>query len=246
MHADNNYLNMKKRMTLLLLAGCMMLASAASGQYYYNERYGYRFSEAWGFNLGTQGLGIELKVPTAPRWQFNAGLNVLPVSLYLNNGMGKYKIRSKVQAENYNIHGIFDYALVPEGNGGVWEKFVASAGLAFFFKAGGQLQSRLKDTYHYGEIEVPVEDVGTVDTKISWKNAVAPYFGIGLQQLELNERSFLGFTAGTYYMVSAPKVTMIGTNLLEGNSVNQETLARNVSSYRWWPVLQVNLNFRLN
>lgn len=243
MHADNHP-NMKKSITLFLLAGCMMLAVSASGQYYYNERYGYKFSDAWGFNLGTQGLGIELKLPMADRWQFNAGLNILPVSAYVNSGLGKYQIRSRAKMESYNVHALFDYSIAPEGEA-LWGKVVASMGLAFFFKADATLNSQLKDNYFYGEIEVPKEEVGMVSTEVSWKYALAPYIGLGLQQLELSERTYLGFSLGTYYMSTAPKVKMTGTALLSGNDVNEKVLARNLSSYRWWPVLQVNLNFRL-
>lgn len=232
---------MKKRLLFFFTAACMLMASSLRAQYYYNERYGYFFQQKFGFHAGTQGLGMDLSLPLHQQVALNIGGSILPFNMPMNSVLGSYQIRSNARAELYNIHLMLDWAPFPE-SGAVLGKFVMSGGLAYFFKASGRVDSHLKDNYFYGDIEVPKEDVGMLRTEINWKNKLAPYAGIGMQNLYTSERWSLGFSLGTYYMTAPPEVKLTGTNLLAGNEVNEETVTRNMSTYRWWPVLQISLS----
>lgn len=232
---------MRKSLLFFLTLPCLLLASSLHAQYYYNERFGYVFSEKFSFHAGTQGLGMGLSFPVGQRAAFRVGGSVLPFNTRLNSVIGSYNIRSKARAEMYNLHLMLDWAPFPEATT-LWSKFIATGGLAYFFKASTRVDSHLKDNYFYGDIEVPKEDVGMLRTEINWKNKLSPYAGIGLHQLYIGERWSLGVSLGTYYMTAPPEVKMTGTNLLAGNEVNEETLTRNMSSYRWWPVLQIALS----
>lgn len=219
----------------------MLLASSLHAQYYYNERYGYFFTQKLSFHAGSQGLGVSLSFPLSQQWGLRTGGSILPFNTRMNSVLGSYQISSKAYAELYNLHLVFDWAPFPEAKS-VLGKFVASGGIAYFFKASGRVDSYLKDNYFYGDIEVPKEDVGMLRTSINWKNKLAPYASLGLQNLYLNDRWSLGFSLGTYYMTAPPEVKLTGTNLLAGNEVNEGTVTRNMSSYRWWPVLQITLS----
>lgn len=219
----------------------MLMTASLKAQYYYNERFGYFFQQKFGFHLGSQGLGVDLSLPLNQRWAFSMGASILPVNTRMNSVLGSYQIRSRAYAELYNLHFMLDWAPFSESTS-VLGKFVASGGFAYFFKASGRVDSYLKDNYFYGDIEVPKEDVGMLRTEVKWKNKLAPYIAIGLQNMYISERWSLGFSLGTYYMTAPPEVKLTGTNLLAGNEVNEATVTRNMSSYRWWPVLQISLS----
>src|SRR5690606_6564359 len=122
--------------------------------------------------------------------------------------------------------------------------FTVSGGAAYFFKADGDLESRLTDPYFYGDIEVAPEDIGVLNTNISWKNSIAPYLSVGFSNIALNDDLDLGFSLGSYYL-SSPSVTMVGTELLQDNAFNAPIIEENAKDYRFLPVLQVNFSYKI-
>lgn len=235
--------HMQYRIAFLVLVCWIAATTGAQAQknYYYKQPAKF-FSKAITFSLGSQGVGVDLRLPFSEPAGVHFGASILPFSMPVNTSMGKYKVRSVMSAEMYNVHLVLDWAPFPHTES-IMRKFTGSFGAAYFFKARTKVESKLRENYVYGEIVVSKEDVGTMRTEVTFKNMLAPYFSAGFQNIYVGEYTSFGLSAGAYYMSGAPQVNMSGTNLLEGNEVNAPVVERNMSSYRWWPVLQVNFNY---
>ena len=88
------------------------------------------------------------------------------------------------------------------------------------------------------------EEVGDLAIDISWKG-VAPYLGIGLLKPFATEKFNVNLDLGTYYL-NEPKSKITGTKLLADNYQLEPQLDKNMSTYRFLPVLQVNFNINIH
>ncbi len=77
----------------------------------------------------------------------------------------------------------------------------------------------------------------------SWQG-VAPYLGLGFFRTFPRLFFNVNLDLGTYYL-SAPTTTIVAIGALQPNEANNDQLQQNISNYRWLPVLQLNINFKL-
>jgi len=110
-------------------------------------------------------------------------------------------------------------------------------------QAKGYIQTTLNESYFYGDIEVPYYLIGEVDTHIKWNETIAPYLGLALTDIWIDNRFGLDVGLGGYYL-SAPSVQLTGTKLLEYNQTNGPIIERNIKNYRFLPQLQLGVNYR--
>lgn len=186
-------------------------------------------------NLGTQGIGAELIHGLSSQFAIRAGANIIPIKANDIFKFDDFKSKTNASADFYNVHALADFS--------PFAGFRLVGGVAYFFKAEGNINIRPSDDYTYGDIVLNEEQIGHVDLNVDWKG-VAPYFGIALGRAIPKKKFNVNFDLGTYYLTK-PKTDIIGTGLLKGNSSQSAQLQSNLQDYRWLPVVQLNFNFKL-
>lgn len=199
-----------------------------------------------GVNIGTQGVGVEGKTAIGGQFSARLGVDVIPInSMTSTQYLGGNQTSIDLKPRFSNVHLLadwmpFHYSTDKPLSG----NFRVSAGVAYFIKSQGSADIMLTQDYQYGDIVIPKADIGTVTASAKWSH-VAPYAGVGLDNIPVATNFFIGFDLGAYYF-SAPSASIVGTNFLADNSSNQPILQHNLKSYRFLPVFQVNFNFKIN
>lgn len=241
--------NMKKMLSLLILAGCSMVATRVAAQEAPVEDTKREaatesiFKTAVDLNVGTQGLGLEFKMPVLPRVNVRAGGNFLLLKMNQNRVFGSEPARMKMETNFHNVHALADVQPFA-GAGNIFRKFIVTAGAAYFMQAEGSFTFKPTDVYYYGDIRFEPEEVGQVDADVNW-NKIAPYLGAGFTDLFFDNKFRMNIGVGVYHF-NSPEVKMTGTDMVADNAANQATLQRNLKDYRWLPALQIGLSYTLN
>ncbi len=192
--------------------------------------------------IATQGVGLDIKYAPKPLYAVRVGASILPIS-----GSGVYSVRNEPTDVDFdvdfaNAHLMLDFhPFLAEK--GLSKKVVVTAGVGYFWKAKGDVEVRYRGTYKYGDILIPSSDLGQLNGSVEWKK-VAPYLGFGFENVFPKKKFNVGFAVGTYYL-GEPDADLTGTNYLVFNSSNEAQLQKNMSYYRFMPVVQINLNFGL-
>lgn len=215
----------------LLMLGTTSLAQTEIPDSYVNQK-------SIQLNLGTQGIGAEFVYGLMPNLALRGGLNAVPFKANDIFKISDFNSTSHVSADFYNVHALADFK--PFKN---IEWFRLVGGVAYFFKAKGDVRVRPSDGYTYGDLVLTEDQIGYLDLKVDWKGA-APYLGIALARVFPKKRFNVNLDLGTYYL-NQPKATIIGTGLLEGNSSQTGQFQSNIKDYRWLPILQLNFNLKL-
>ncbi len=190
-------------------------------------------------HAGTQGFGIDIKYEISPKLAVRTGLSSsLAVGLSNVIQLEGLNADNKLQANFTNIHLLGDFSPFRT------QKFRISTGVAYLFQATGNLLFKPTGTYFFDGMELTGEEVGDLAIDISWKG-VAPYLGFGLFKASPTKLFNINLDIGTYYL-NAPKSKITGTKLLADNYKLEPQLNKNMSSYRFLPILQVNFNMNID
>jgi len=198
---------------------------------------------ALGFNVGTQGVGIEGKTAIGGRFDARLGVDIIPINnITSTQYLGENETRIDIAPRFSNVHLIGDWRPFEfNPNNTLSGNFKLSAGVAYFIKSQGTANIALAHDYQYGDITIPESEIGVVTASAKWSH-FAPYAGLGLDNIPVFNNFLIGFDMGAYYM-SSPSASITGTNFLADNSSNQPRLQSNLNSYKFMPVFQVNFNF---
>ena len=101
----------------------------------------------------------------------------------------------------------------------------------------------------YGDITIPASMVGDFVFSLSPSMDISPYVGLGFRSFfGEKERVTFTFETGLYYL-GAPKVEIEATGLLAPTADpahgQKELLERQLSQYKFYPVIKINLAVRL-
>lgn len=185
---------------------------------------------------GTQGFGL------AARYQFlpnvAARLGGSYGSVQINDGFtfNNLSTDSKIKGTFSNIHLYGEYSALN------WLRIVAGA--AYLFKADASVEMTPNEAVTQNGITLEPEEIGILTTEIRYKK-FAPYLGLGFGKGLPQKRFNVNFDLG-FYFLSAPTVTMTGTEYLSDNEQNGPILTENMKNYRFLPVLQLNFNYKLS
>lgn len=188
-------------------------------------------------NGGTQGVGADLNLGITRYFKVRLGASVIPVELKDLIDIPDLESSTIIKADFKNAHMFFD--LSPVKNGGL--RLVAGA--AYFANAKASISAMPNDGFAYGDIQLTSQEVGSLTMDLDWKG-IRPYVGLGLGRAVPKGRFNINFDIGAYY-IDSPKGTVVGTGLLAGNSVNSVQLEKNFAEAKFFPVIQMNLNFKL-
>jgi hypothetical protein len=233
---------MKRNVTILSLIATILFFTQVNAQTSTSIDSTARSKVTLSATIATQGVGLDIKFAPIPQFAVRVGASILPIS-----GGGVYKVRSEPTDVDFdvnfaNAHLLFDWHPFLKETG-LSRKIVVTAGAGYFWEAKGDVVVSYRGTYKYGDILIPSSDLGQLYGSVEWKK-VAPYLGFGFENVFPSKKFNVGFAVGTYYL-GEPDATLTGTNYLSQNTSNQQQLQKNMSYYRFMPVLQVNLNFGL-
>ncbi len=194
-----------------------------------------------GITLGTSGIGLQGILPLNNHFSLRGGFSVMPTFTYTRTDkVGTTSLEQKFKTGFVNIHVLADYYLPVLQKAG----FRLSGGFAWFVHAQSKVRSVPVGDYYYGEIPINDERMGDINTVVK-RNGIAPYLGAGFLNLYNGKRLHLSLDLGTYYLLPEANVKMETTGYLTGNERNQEQLKENLKGYRWLPVVQVGLYYKL-
>jgi hypothetical protein len=185
---------------------------------------------------GTQGFGLAARYSFLPKVAVRLGGSY--GSVHINDGFSFDNLATdnKIEGTFSNLHLYGEYSALS------WLRIVAGA--AYLFKADANVVMTPSEPITQNGFTLQPEEIGVLTTEITYKK-FAPYlglgFGRGLPQHRFNVNLDLGF-----YYLSAPTVTMTGTEYLSDNEQNGPILTENMKNYRFLPVVQLNFNFKLS
>ena len=187
---------------------------------------------------GTQGLGADVRYGVTPKLALRLGGST-STSIKVNDAIkfSGFDATNTLTAQMSNVHLLADYAPLKTN------AFRVVAGLGYLFQAGGGLQFFPKGNYKYGDMTLTGAEVGQLDIDLSWKG-IAPYLGLGLFKSVPKRLFNINLDLGTYFL-KAPESTVVGTKLLSENQQLEGQLEKNMESYRFLPVIQLNFNFKI-
>jgi hypothetical protein len=227
---------MKQKFTLFLLCVFLLMGLQVNAQSVFSKSF-------VSGHLSTQGIGLEYKFSPEPAYNVRIGASILPFKYSAIYSARDERTNLDLDVNLGNIHTMFDWhPFFEETN--FAQKLVATVGAAYFWQAKGNAVVSYRGTYNYGDIEIPSDELGQLYGSVEW-NKVAPYLGIGIENPLPTKNFNIGFAIGTYYMGS-PDVTLTGTKYLSKNQSNEEQFRKNMSSYRFLPVVQINFNYAIN
>lgn len=186
---------------------------------------------------GTQGIGADFRYGFLPRLSARIGGSVTPVNLPNAFRVNDFNSNIDLNVNFTNVHLIADFQPFP-GSG-----LRLAFGAGYFLKAKTVADITPDGDNHFGDINYTPDELGTLQMTADWQG-IAPYLGIGFFRTFPSTIFNINVDLGTYYL-TAPQTTIVGTKALAPNEANNAQLQKNISTYRWLPVLQLNFNFRL-
>jgi hypothetical protein len=189
-------------------------------------------------HLGSQGIGASVKLGVLPKVNMRVGFSLIPLNYSRGEEVSTYEADVKLKGNFSNAHVFGEYRPFAKSS------FRLVAGVGYFFSGQTTVDIQPEGTFYYGEIPVTGEQIGKVKGTVDWKG-IAPYLGIGIFNSMPKRKFNINIDLGTYYLAK-PKTSIEGTNMLVENKSNEEQLNENLKGYRWLPVLQFNLNYRLH
>ena len=234
-------MNPMKRL-ILLVVFVLATVSAKSQGVFNIVRENPVYKPSFGGHIGTSGLGLDVFHPLGNRFGAQLGVTLMPFHTKIIGYYGDHETKSRAKARMHNAHLLFGWLPFYGARTGI-RRLTINVGTGYFFHAEGTGYTTLANDYYYGEIEVLPRDVGTLYTTVNWAKAFAPYAGLSMGDISIDERFGFNFAVGAY-MLSQPRVDMHGTNLLTENEHNEPIVERNIRNYRYLPNIQVGLTYR--
>lgn len=232
---------MKKKLLLKfsIAASILWITSLSAFAQYENPK------TTLGFNVGTQGVGIEGKMLLSDRFGVRLGGSLIPINnIESRQYLGSNQTTIDIAPRFSNVHLLADWRpFAFNSDNPLSGNFKLTGGVAYFIKSQGTATIGLTNSYMYGDIAIPKEDVGVVTAQAKWGH-FAPYASFGLDNIPVARGFLIGFDMGTYYL-SSPTSSIVGTGFLADNDSNQPQLQKNLKTYRFLPVFQVNFNFSI-
>lgn len=200
--------------------------------------------QSLGISAGTNALlGIDYARPLSGRFWMRANLSFMDFNIRkweTNFNYSAYYASIDLDVRNTALNFMVDYATGPK------RTFRLVAGLGFFFMNQMSGAVKLRDAVVLNDIAFTPDELGYVYGGVKYRMKFNPYVGIGLGRIvHPNRRLTLSADLGTYYK-GAPEIFVNGTALIRNNEHNAEVLTDNLSSYRWYPVVNLRLGYSID
>jgi hypothetical protein len=200
---------------------------------------------ALGISGGTNGLGVDLAYKVLPRVALRLGYNYcatnvggIDVGSFNILSIPKGKTAMDITVDQSNIQLLADVSLTKKGG------IRLTIGGAYGAKNEYTGKLRYKGTVVLNDIILTPEEMGYLKFLYTTKSPIMPYVGLGLGRVVPKRRLNISLDLGTYYRGS-PVIKVEATNLLKRNVENEAILNRNLAAFKWYPVANVRLAYKL-
>ena len=199
-----------------------------------------------GIGGGTNALlGIDVAYKVLPRVALRLGFNYfkfdvrgIDIGEYNILSIPKNKTATDIAANQSNIQLLADVSLTKKGG------IRLTVGGTYMIKTEWSAKLRYREEIAISSIVVTAQDMGYFKTIYTTKSPISPYIGLGLGRLVPKRRINVSADLGTYYRGS-PVIKIDATGLLKRNVENEGALNRNLAPYKWYPVINMRLAYRL-
>lgn len=185
---------------------------------------------------GTQGFGLAARYNFTPKLAARLGGSYGSVRINDGFDVNNLSTDNTIKGKFSNIHLYGEYSALN------WLRIVAGA--AYLFNAEAKVVLTPNESVTQNGVTLEPDEIGILTTDITYKK-FAPYFGLGFGRGLPQKRFNVNVDLGCYFL-SAPTVTMTGTEYLEDNEQNGPIITENMKNYRFLPVVQLNLNYKLS
>ncbi len=231
--------NRLSRLGVILLIVCLII-NPLQAKSKKDKSSGNLLTSQWGIglNASTFGLGGEIIKGLGPKFDLRAGYSTMNL---------KVKYNLDLQGTAVQVAGNIN-----PGGPHLLLNFNPSPG--FHLTLGAALNQTVVLVSAQSLSNVPVEDVmvlpgdfGFIEVMLFPRVKVSPYAGIGFgRTLSRDKRLGFSFDLGTYYQAS-PSASLLGAGMLSPSVSDQNVYVLNslLKPYRWWPVLSLQLSYRI-
>ena len=187
--------------------------------------------------LGSQGIGLDYRALVAPKFGVRVGFSAIPrLGLVANSG----RYSNDISGHILNAHSLVDYSPFSKG---AMKFFKFVIGFAYISGKGTYVRTPYDGAFKFGDISLTSEEVGRVVATTEYKG-FAPYAGIGAFDFLKSKKWGVNMDFGTYFL-PRPNTSIDGSGMLIGMNSQNDQLQENLKGYRWLPVIQFNLIYKL-
>lgn len=191
-----------------------------------------------GLNASTFGVGGEIIKGLGPKFDVRAGYSTMNLKVNYNLDLQGTALQVTGHINPGGPHLLVNYNPSP----------------GFHLTLGAALNQTVVLVSAQSLSNVPVEDVfvipgdfGFIEMLLFPRVKVSPYAGIGFgRTLSRDKRLGFSFDLGAYYQAS-PSASLMGSGMLSPsvNEHNVYVLNSLLQPYRWWPLLSLQLSYRI-
>lgn len=201
----------------------------------------YEYTPGFGFGVGggLKGLTGQVSYHFHERWNLRAEVSGLRVEdLTVDIVFSGQTLRTVGNLDLLNTALVLDFFPAPKTS-----SFHFFGGLTYAVNSRMQGRGLYPEAVAYGDITFEGEEIGYVDVQLL-PARLMPQMGIAFGRPRPKRAVGMRLEIGTYYW-GAPDVKMEATRMLENTAREAEKLKNNLNQYRWWPFMNLSLNFRL-
>jgi hypothetical protein len=188
-------------------------------------------------HLGTQGVGVAYRRALTPTTGLRLGVSGVPRLSYSDSAA---KYQNDIAGQMANAHLLADFRLFKKG---LLKDVRLVAGAAYVSLKGTYIRTPHDGSFRYGDIALTKEETGSVTVDVRSKG-LAAYAGVTAFDFFKRKNVRMNADFGTYFL-PRPQTTLTGTGMMAGMDKQNAQLEENIKSYRWLPVLQLNLLYNL-
>jgi hypothetical protein len=193
---------------------------------------------AVGFHFGTTGVGFNYKTNITKRVFGRAGFSILPAAYKMPIAVSGLSTTASLSANLTNIHLL--------GELQIFERIGLRLVGGFSYFVLGDLKATLqpKSAYTIDNVTYTPSDIGQLQLNLDW-SGLGSYAGLGFGMPIPESKLNVNMDLGLMYL-SQPKATVIGTARLQDNAAMANQINKNISDYRYLPMFQLSINYKLN
>ena len=207
-------------------------------------------SQAQNSHTISQGIGTSGSIFTYTRQLYTKISLGASISILNINATVPLKIvgqEVKVILQTSSLQGSVFYRYHPFGKkdslGFTNNGFFLSAGLAKKTSSLYELSFSSREPLQIGEFKLTSDQTGSVNIDVFVKTTM-PYFSIGYEKKLKNNKLSLISEVGLYHH-GLPLIAMNSTGVFRLNDRNQDQIQKNISSLRYYPLLNVSIGYKL-
>jgi hypothetical protein len=188
-------------------------------------------------SIGTLGLGVEVKKVVSDIINLRLGTSMFTykTSRTFTVDAGRSRAEGTASLGFNKFHFLAEAKLAP--------KFRFVGGLAYFYRSDIYVYGKMLDGIVSNGKNLTAEQAGALTIGIEWKS-LSPYLGIGLfRDMPLGKFN-ANLDLGSYY-IGKPTTKWIATGVDAQEKIDQyeKDAEKILSTYTWFPVLQLNINY---